>query len=520
MLAQSLELSTLDITAFVLFLVAVVAISLYNSRKEDTSDDYFLAGRGLSWWLIGFSLIASNISTEHFVGMAGSAFGDDGFAIAHYEWVSSVAMVFIALVLLPIFLKSGLTTMPQFLEERYSRGVRTLMAVYTVIIYVAVLIAAVMFAGGVAIRTLFDIPLVYGIWGIGILAAAYTIYGGLKAVVWSDLLQGVALLAGGIVVMVLGFQQVGGVDAFMEANEKKLHLMLPSDHGHLPWTTLILGIWIPVVYYWGLNQFITQRTLASHSLQQGQLGLIFAAAIKIVMPFIIVFPGIMAFQLYGGQIESGDEAFPTLIRELLPEGMRGILFAALLGAIMSSLDSMLNSASTIMTVDLFFHRQTDREEDQRKMIQFGRMMTALFVVVGGLIAMQLDNPKFGGIFTYIQEFQGFISPGVVAVFLFALTHKRVPWQAGMTALALCGPVYGIQRGLNSWYEWDVSFLHHMASTFVILLFIMWVITFIMPRDEPLEFPTRTKIDLTPSKAAVWMGLAVIAINAWMYYIFW
>jgi solute:Na+ symporter, SSS family len=517
----ALDLSPLDIATFIGFLALVVGISLYASRKEDTSEDYFLAGRGLSWWLIGFSLIASNISTEHFVGMAGSAFGGEGLAIAHYEWVSSIAMVFIALVLLPLFLRCGLTTMPEFLEQRYSTGVRALMAVYTVVIYVAVLIAAVMFAGATAIKTLFDIDLVYGIWGIGLLAGAYTIYGGLKAVVWSDLLQGIALLAGGTVVMVLGFQKVGGVEAFFTANESKLHLMLPATHPELPWTTLLLGIWIPVTYYWGLNQFITQRTLASKSLQQGQLGLVFAAAIKVLLPFIIVFPGIMAFQLYGDQlgIENKDQAFPMLIKDLLPAGLRGILFAALLGAIMSSLDSMLNSASTILTVDIY-QRYLNRDAQSRDTILFGRISTGAFVVIGGLVAMQLDRPNFEGVFKYIQEFQGFISPGVFAAFLFGLVHRRAPWFAGMAAMVLCGPLYGAMRYYNHRFEADVSFLNHMALTVLILIAVMWLLTAWRPRAEPIEFETRTRIDLTPSRAAAWLGGLVILAVVALYRVFW
>lgn len=516
----ALDFSSLDIATFVGFLVLVVSVSLYASRKEETSEDYFLAGRGLNWWLIGFSLIASNISTEHFVGMAGNAFGSEGLAIAHYEWVSSVAMVLIALWLLPFFLRSGITTMPQFLEERYSPGVRTLMAAYTVVIYVAVLIAAVMFSGGVAIRTIFDIDFQYGVWGIGLLAAAYTTYGGLKAVVWSDLIQGIALIAGGVVVMVLGFEKVGGVDAFLAANEAKLHLKLPADHPHLPWTTLLFGIWIPVVYYWGLNQFITQRTLASKSLQQGQLGLVFAAAIKIAMPFIIVFPGIMAFQLYSDQITDVNQAFPTLIRELLPAGMRGILFAALLGAIMSSLDSMLNSASTVVTVDLY-QRFAPTPPSQKQLILVGRLTTAVAVLIAGGVAVLLDRSKNSqGIFDYIQKFQGFISPGVFAVFLFGLLNRRAPWQAGMAALVLCGPIYGVLLLCDQLNGWNVSFLHYMGITVGVLIVVMWGITMAKPRPEPWQPQTTSPIDMTPSRTAVGLGAVVILANLALYVIFW
>ena len=205
-----MELSAFDIAAFVGFIAVVIGVSLYASRKEETTEDYFLAGRNLTWWLIGFSLIASNISSEHFVGMAGQGFGNMGLAVAHYEWIAAVSLVVIGLFLLPRFLKAGIYTIPEYLEYRYSAAARSIMATFMMIMYVAVAFAAVLYAGAVALRSIFGTELWLGVWMIGLLAGAYTIYGGLKAVVWSDLLQGAALLIGGLVVMILGFQAVGG----------------------------------------------------------------------------------------------------------------------------------------------------------------------------------------------------------------------------------------------------------------------------------------------------------------------
>ena len=336
-----------DGVSFVLFLAAVIGVSLYASRHERTDEDYFLAGRGLTWPLIGISLIASNISTEQFVGMAGAGFGQAGLAVASYEWVAAATLVFVALVLLPRFLRLGIYTMPEFLEHRYGPVPRTIMAVYMLAAYVGVAIAAVLYSGAIGLEAIFGLDVVAGIWLIGALAGAYTVYGGLKAVVWSDLLQGTALLVGGAIVAVVGLGYVGGLRAFLSVNEAKLHLVLPADHPDLPWTALLLGIWIPNVFYWGFNQFITQRTLAARTLADGQRGMLFAAGLKLVVPFIVVFPGIMAFQLFGAEIDHGDQAYPVLISRLLPAGLRGVLFAALFGAVMSSLDSMLNSASSI-----------------------------------------------------------------------------------------------------------------------------------------------------------------------------
>jgi len=348
-----MELTAFDGLAFVVFIAVVIGVSIYASRKEDSSEDYFLAGRSLTWWLIGVSLIASNISSEHFVGMAGSGFSDVGLAIASYEWIAAISLVVIALFLLPLYLRLGIYTMPEFLEHRYGVVPRTIMAFFMMIMYVVVAIASILYAGAVALTSIFGFNLTLGVWLIGILAAAYTIYGGLKAVVWSDLLQGAALLLGGLTVLVLGFSAVGGVGAFFEANSEKLHMILPADHSEIPWTALCFGLWIPNFFYWGCNQFITQRTLGAKSLAHGQRGVVFAASLKLIMPFIIVFPGIMAYQLYADEIEIMDQAYPVLITHILPVGLRGILFAALFGAVMSSLDSMLNSASTIFTHDLF-----------------------------------------------------------------------------------------------------------------------------------------------------------------------
>jgi len=510
-----MHLTALDIAAFMGFIGVVVGISLYASRKEETSEDYFLAGRGLTWWLIGFSLIASNISTEHFVGMAGAGFGNMGLAVASYEWVAAITLVFVALFLLPKFLRSGIYTIPEFLEYRYSAGTRTIMSVYMLIMYVLVAIASILYSGAVGIQAIFGLKLIYGVWLIGLLAAAYTIYGGLKAVVWSDLLQGAGLLIGGAVVMVLGFQAVGGVGTFLEVNRDKLHMVLPANHPEIPWTALLVGIWIPNIFYWGLNQFITQRTLGAKSLSHGQNGIILAAFIKLLIPFIIVFPGIMAYQLYASEITNQDQAYPILFARLLPAGLRGIMFAALFGAVMSSLDSMLNSASTIFTVDIY-KRRLRPEVSPHMMVTVGRIATAVCVLFGCIVAPFLDNPKFGGIFKYIQMFQGFISPGIVTAFLFGLVVKKAPPSAAITALILNIPVYGL---LNRFLP-NVPFLNHMAITFVVLIVAMAAITFSYPLRKPVELPVQEGFDLRSSPLVKGLGAVVVALSIALYVIFW
>ena len=358
----------LDIAAFVGFLSVVVGVSLYASRGKHDAADYFLAGRNLPWWLIGFSLIASNISTEHFVGMAGRGY-ELGLAIASYEWMAAVTLVLVGLFFLPKFLQAGIYTIPEFLEFRYDVRTRTLMAGFIMAAYVFVALATVLYSGALALESIFGIDTNLGIWLIGILAGGYTIYGGLKAVVWSDLLQGVALILGGIVVTVLGFRAMGGIEPFLEAADGKLHTVLPWNHPEMPWLAVFIGgLWIPNLFYWGLNQFITQRTLAARSLADGQRGLFLAGFIKLGIPIIIIFPGIMAAELFADQVTNPDQAYPVMMRELLPAGLTGAMFAALFGAVMSSLDSMLNSAATIFSVDLYKRHLRPEASSRRLMV--------------------------------------------------------------------------------------------------------------------------------------------------------
>jgi SSS family solute:Na+ symporter len=508
-----MTLTAFDIIAFVAFITAVIGISIYASRKEDTSEDYFLAGRNLSWWLIGFSLIASNISTEHFVGQAGRGY-ELGLAIASYEWMAAVTLVVVALVFLPRFLRSGIYTIPEYLEYRYNSTARAIMAAFMMIAYIFVALASVLFSGALALNSIFGIDVVQGIWLIGILAGIYTIYGGLKAVVWSDLLQGGTLLLGGLLVTVLGFIAVGGVDNFFSASSTKLHTVLPWNHPEMPWVAVFIGgLWIPNIFYWGLNQFITQRTLAAKSLEQGQKGILFAAGLKLLIPFIIVFPGIMAFQLYGSQVPQADQAYPFLIKQLLPMGLRGIMFAALFGAVMSSLDSMLNSAATIFTIDLY-KRHWKKDASGKKLVAIGRVMTGVFVVVGCFWAPIVA--RFGSVYEYIQKIWGFLSPGIVAAFAFGIVVRKAPAAAGIGAMILGVPLYG----LCLWLMPDVAFLHHMSITFVVLIIYMTVVTILKPLSEPRTMPLNQSIDLTTMPSVKLWGAVVVIVTAILYIIFW
>ena len=512
-----MELTFLDISVFLAFFITVVGISMYKSRKEETGEDFFLAGRGLMWPFIGMSLIAANISTEHFVGMAGQITATVGLAVASYEWTAAITLVVVALFFLPRFLRSGIYTIPEYLEFRYNSTARGIMAFYTMVIYVGVTIAAVLYSGGITLETIFNMELSHAIWLIGGIAALYTTWGGLKAVAWADLFLGSALLIGGAITLVLGLKAVGGIDGFMQANSDKMHVILPIGAPEIPWTALVTGLWIGHFYYWGLNQYIAQRTLASKTLRQGQLGVIFAAGLKLIIPFVIVIPGMIAIQLYGDQISAtkADSAYPFLIRNLMPVGIRGFIFAAISGAVISSLASMLNSASAIFTMDLY-KRHLKRDASQKAIVVTGRIMTLVFVILGCLIAPQLGNPRFGGIFHYIQEFQGYISPGILAVFVFGMIAKRAPAAAGVVGLLVTVPVYGFLQ----WQFNQIAFLNRMAMTFVAVIAVMILITIIKPLAEPKVMPVREDFDMKPTPSVAWLGAVVIAATVVMYIIFW
>ncbi len=629
-----MALSTLDIAIFVAFILAVIAVGLLKSPKEDDSESYFLAGRGLNWWLIGFSLIAANISAEQFVGMSGQAARDSiGLAVAGYEWIAAVTLVVVAFYFLPSLLRSGIYTIPEFLEYRFNHSARTIMSLLMVIIYAGVTISTVTFLGAKALDPLFDSLDITALgWIVGVSAGIYVAAGGLNACVWADLIQGSALMLGGAVILVLAlmaldhpenFQNIDAaavnasldvgdgaslVEKLQVLKQDKMHMVLPADSNFLPWTALLLGIWIPNFYYWGLNQYIMQRTLGSQSLAHGQLGIVFAAAMKLLIPFIVCIPGIIAFTLFApnmrenamndGQLNAPvlrqfeqaaadptaakklfafdadfaalhpdlarniavhnaaiaelaspagknlaaqnaqliaaakqknpaltvaqeligydyDGAFPLLIRYLTPNGLRGFVLAALMGAVISSLAAMLNAASTIFTMDIY-REYIKPNASQQNLVWIGRLCVPVLVVIGCLIAPQLANPKFRGAFAYIQEFQGYISPGVLVIFLFGFFVRRAPRFCGMLGLLLSPVIYGF---LHLYFP-DLAFLNRMAVTVGVLALVLAAATLAAPLREPVVLPQQTKISMESSSKAKFFGLVVIACTAALYVLFW
>lgn len=515
-----MSFSALDLVVFVGFFIVVVGLSVWKSRRArdhaENSSDFFLAGRGLTWPLIGISIVAANISTEQMVGMAGQAAGSVGLAVSAWQLVGSVGIVLIALTLLPKFLRAGIYTMPEFLEYRYNPAARVIMALLTVVIYAVVMLPAVLYSGGVTLRTLTGLDLVTAVWVIGLIGAVYSTFGGLKAIAWADLVQGLALLAGGLLVFGLALHAVGGWGEFSRFNADKLHMILPAENKELPWTGIISGMWIVILYYCGLNQFIVQRNLAARSVRDGQLGMIFAGALWLLVPFAIVMPGLMARQLYGEQLgDKSDAAFPTLIKQLIQPGVRGLICAAIAGAVTSTLASLLNSVSTVATMDVY-RRLVNTGASQTRLVWLGRALTVLCMGVGCGLGPALDHPKFGGVFQFIQQFQGYIWPGVVAAFLFGLVAERAPGAAGVAALVSGPAVYFVFQTFAK----EMHFLVQVTLTFSLVIAVMGFITLVWPLKEPRRLPERSELDTRTSPAVLASGLAVIAGVLVFFVVFW
>lgn len=517
-----------DLAVFVGFFVVVIGLSVWKSRKvkghDEDSSDFFLAGRGLTWPLIGISIVAANISTEQMVGMAGQAAGSTGLAVSSWQLLGSVFIVIISMTLLPKFLRAGIYTMPEYLEYRYNAAARGVMAVLTVVIYAVVMLPAVLYSGGVTLRAITGMELTRGVWLIGLIGAGYSTVGGLKAIAWADLVQGLALLAGGMLIFFLGLDAIGGWDKFAEFNAAKLHMVKPADNKDLPWTGVAGGMWIVMIYYCGLNQFIVQRNLAAKSLKHGQLGMIFAGGLWLLVPFAMVMPGLMAQQLYGGELGAKtDAAFPTMVTKLVQPGIRGFIYAAIAGAVTSTLASLLNSASTISTMDVY-RRMFHRDASQNVLVWFGRGLTLAFVIAGCAIAPVLDNPKFGGVFQYIQQFQGYIWPGVVAAFIMPFVLPKVPGYAGVVAL-VTGPLAYAAFQFTGKSEarpqgHEIHFLLQVLFSFVIVAAIMSIITAVNPLPKEKALPVREEISLeTEPVVKIAGGLVILGVIAF-FVIFW
>ena len=458
-----MELVPIDLIIVASYAVLLLGIAQWVSREpageQKSTEDYFLAGKSLPWWAIGASLVAANISAEQIIGMSGDGY-KIGLAIAAYEWQAAIVLIIVAKYFLPIFLKREIYTMPQFLETRYGEGVKMTMSIFWIVLYTVVNLTAVMWLGSLAVNTLTGAPLFWGMAGLAGFALAYSMYGGLKAVALTDIIQVVILVIGGIIIAWLTMGMIGGDNGVLGGFNRlytelpgKFDMILANDHpayNKLPgiWT-LLGGLWVLHFSYWGFNQYIIQRALGARNVREAQKGLVFAAGLKLLMPLIIVLPGIAAIMLAAPEINvidkgvldaASDRAYPEVIK-IMPDGLRGLIFAALIAAIVSSLASMVNSISTIFTMDIYRDKIV-LDKSEQHYVRVGRI-TAI-TAMG--VALILAKPLLGdmeGAFQKIQEWTGFVAPGIVTVFLMGMFYKRTNSAGAFAMLAVSVVMSGI-----------------------------------------------------------------------------
>jgi len=521
-----MNFATIDLIVFVVYVLTIIFLGIWVSRDkkghQKNAKDYFLASKSLTWWAIGASLIAANISAEQMIGMSGSGFAV-GLGIASYEWMAAITLILVGKYFLPIFLEKDIYTMPQFLVKRYDNNVRTILAIFWLAVYVFVNLTSVMYLGALALKTVMGFEMWQGVLILAFIAAAYSIYGGLSAVAWTDIIQVVLLIFGGLITTYLALNAVSGGEGaitgfkmIIDQVPERFHMiiekrtiMLPDGNGgfkdahwDLPGLgVLIGGLWIANLYYWGFNQYIIQRALAAKSLREAQRGVIFAGFLKILIPLIVVVPGIAAFVMTndGGIMASlgeqaaenipsltqTDKAYPWLLN-LLPVGIKGLAFAALTAAIVSSLASMLNSTSTIFTMDIY--KQINKGElSDKKMVLIGRLTAVFALIIAGFIAPKLQN--LDQAFQYIQEYTGMVSPGILAIFMLGLFWKKTSAKSATWAAILTIPIAFFFKvaHLPKVYGWFESigieglfpklpWMDQMGYSFLVILAIMIIIS--------------------------------------------
>lgn len=496
-----------DYFIFVTYALIILGVGLYVSRDkkghEKNAEDYFLASKSLPWWAIGASLIAANISAEQFIGMSGSGFAL-GLAIASYEWMAALTLIIVGKYFLPIFIEKGLYTIPEFVEKRFSNNLKTILAVFWIALYVFVNLASVLYLGALALETIMGIPMVYGVMGLALFSAAYSLYGGLSAVAWTDVIQVVFLILGGIVTTYLALDTVSGgegvvagLQTIYEAAPDRFAMILDKsnpEYKNLPGIgVLVGGLWVANLYYWGFNQYIIQRTLAAKSLRESQKGILLAAFLKLIIPLIVVIPGIAAYVMVNDPAimaslgdaglnniptpEQADKAYPWLL-QFLPVGLKGVAFAALAAAIVSSLASMLNSTSTIFTMDIY-KVYINKNANDKQTVNMGRLSALIALVIASIMA-----PLLGGIdqaFQFIQEYTGLVSPGILAIFLLGLFWKKTSNKG-----AIIGALSSIPIALyfkvapKGWSESaafvDLPWMDQMGLTFLLTCLVIAVVS--------------------------------------------
>jgi len=561
-----MNISTIDIIVFSSYCLLILFIGLYVSRekkgKEKSAEDYFLAGKSLPWWAIGASLIAANISAEQFIGMSGSGFAL-GLAIASYEWMAAITLLIVGKYFLPIFIEKGLYTIPEFIEKRFSTELKTILAIFWISLFVFVNLTTVLYLGGLALDTVIGTGdgsiLLNSIIGLALFAAAYSLWGGLAAVAWTDVVQVIVLVFGGLMMTYFALVNIGdggsaidGLKYVYETVPERFSMILSkgeiiTPNGKDAWfdlpglAVLIGGMWVANLYYWGFNQYIIQRTLAAKSLEEGQKGIAFAAFLKLLIPIFVVLPGIIVYVMNldatgvlaidsldqgfigtNGSIVN-DNAAPWLIKEVIPIGLKGLILAALAAAIVSSLASMVNSTSTIFTMDIY-KSIINKNADDKSLVKVGRIAGLVALIIAILIAPQLKS--LGQVFQYIQEYTGVVSPGILAVFLMGLFYKKASNNGAIWGVVSSIPIaMYFKVGPNGWsslsiFNHDIPFMNQMLITCFATMFIIFIISKIEGNQDDPKGIVITKKLFSTSPAFNISAFAVCIITAFLYAFFW
>ncbi|GGD06690.1 sodium/sugar symporter [Hyunsoonleella pacifica] len=547
---------TWDYVVFIAYAILILGVGLWVSRDkkghQKNAEDYFLASKSLPWWAIGASLIAANISAEQFIGMSGSGFAL-GLAIASYEWMAALTLIIVGKYFLPIFIEKGLYTIPEFVEKRFSTTLKTILACFWLALYVFINLTTVLYLGGLAIQTILGVDILYAMIGLALFAAAYSLYGGLSAVAWTDVIQVVFLVLGGVVTTYLALNTVAdgegvlaGFNKVIEAAPEKFHMVLDEfnsdgtknkNYLDLPgvWV-LIGGLWVANIYYWGFNQYIIQRTLAAKSLKESQRGILLAAALKLIIPLIVVVPGIAAYVMVNdpeimarmgeiGQMnlpsaDKADKAYPWLL-QFLPTGLKGVAFAALAAAVVSSLASMLNSTSTIFTMDIY-KQYFDKGASDKKTVNVGRISAAIALVIAVLIAPLLEGSD--QVFQDIQEYTGMVSPGILAVFLLGLFWKKTTNIGAIFGAILSIPIAFVLKILpqkvDAFY-WLAPWMHQMGITTLMTIVVIIIVSYLNNKGRDDEKGIYFSKDLFKTTPLFNIGsFVVMLILAFLYTKFW
>ena len=555
----------LDYLIFGLYAIIILGIGLWVSRdkkgKQKNAEDYFLASKSLPWWAVGASLIAANISAEQFIGMSGSGFAL-GLAIASYEWMAAITLLVVGKYFLPIFIEKGLYTIPEFIEKRYSTNLKTILAIFWIALFVFVNLTTVLFLGGKALDTIIGVGdgsiLLNSIIGLGLFAAAYSLWGGLASVAWTDVIQVVILIFGGLLMTYFALANVTDSGSFVEgikyvyekAPERFSMILsrgeiIKPNGGDAWWdlpglAVLIGGIWVANLYYWGFNQYIIQRTLAAKSLAEGQKGIVFAAFLKLIIPVIVVLPGIIAYvmnidesgMLTTASVDPGfisaagnfanDNAAPWLIKNFIPVGVKGLILAALAAAIVSSLASMLNSTSTIFTMDIY-KSHFNKNASDAKMVSVGRITAVIALITAIIIAPQLGS--LGQVFIFIQEYTGVVSPGILAVFLMGLFYKKSTNNGAIWGAILSIPIaMYFKVAPKGWSDAlifiELPFMHQMGYTCIATLAIIAFISYLDGNQDDPKGINLTKKLFATNKTFNIGAFSVLLITAFLYAMFW